>query len=117
MRNPATARYRRILRWGASAAVLGALALLLSACSPTPQTTFTPHSDVGQRTQDVFMLTVWIAVAIGVLIEGALIVTIVRFRRRRGEPVSGATAARPLRYCGRRYLRWCWFSWAFSWCR
>ena len=34
------------------------------------------------------MLTVWIAVAIGVLIEGALIVTIVRFRRRRGEPVG-----------------------------
>jgi cytochrome c oxidase subunit 2 len=89
--NPATSRYRQVLRWAALAAVLSATALLLSGCSLvpfTPQTTLTPHSDVGQRTQDVFAITVWIAVAIGVLIEGALIVTIFRFRRRPGQAVG-----------------------------
>lgn len=48
-----------------------------------PQTTVFPASDYGRMIQDVYLLIFWMAAAVFVGVEGFLLYTILRFRRRR----------------------------------
>jgi cytochrome c oxidase subunit 2 len=74
--NPSTDR-RRL--WAA----LGLVALLLAACSQDyPYNSLAPAGPVAQKQKDLFLLVFWIAVAVFILVEGALIFAAIRFRRR-----------------------------------
>lgn len=72
--------------WLAGVAALG-LALFATACAENyPQTTLLPKSDFTRLVDDVFMATFWWAVAVFVLVEGALVYAIFRFRAKPGDP-------------------------------
>ena len=60
-------------------------AIVLSGCSPNPQTTLSPQSDVANSIQNLFILTVVAGLIVVVPVEIVLILTVLRFRRRKGE--------------------------------
>ena len=57
-------------------------AVAFSACGDLTQSTQQPVGDNAREIQELFMPILWIAVAIFVLVQGYLIYSIVRFRRR-----------------------------------
>lgn len=63
------------------------LVLLLAAgCGgPYPQSSLVPESDVATRLSDLFLTIFWWAVAVFVLVEGALLVAIIKYRARRDD--------------------------------
>jgi cytochrome c oxidase subunit 2 len=64
-----------------------ATSLLLAACSTEiPQNSLDPASPQARSIDDLWWLVFWIAVVVFVLVEVALVVAIVRFRRRRRGP-------------------------------
>jgi len=69
--------------------VLAGLALsvlVLSACSEDlPQNSLAPASERAQNIQDLFVLTMIIATVVFVLVQGAIIYTAIKFRRKKGE--------------------------------
>jgi cytochrome c oxidase subunit 2 len=57
--------------------------VLLAACTrETPFNTLAPAGPVAEKQADLFWLVFWIAAAVFVLVEGALVVVMFRFRRR-----------------------------------
>ena len=64
------------------------LALVLVGCSPEhyPQTTLLPRGDFARIVDDLFDTTVWWAMLVFVLVEGALVYAIFRFRGKPGDP-------------------------------
>lgn len=62
----------------------GALAIVLAACreSPSAYNSLDPAGPVAEKQADLFWLVLWIAAAVFVLVEGMLVYTIWRFRRR-----------------------------------
>jgi cytochrome c oxidase subunit 2 len=74
------------------AALVGGLALLLSACARTniPQDTFNAAGPAARREAHLFWIVFWIAVVVFVLVEGVLVLALYRFRHRpgRGTPVQ-----------------------------
>ena len=80
-----TAATRRISRL---APVLCVLALVLSGCTPDsyPQTTLRPIADFARIGDDIQTTTFWWAVAVFVLVEGALVYAIFRFRGKPDDP-------------------------------
>ena len=64
------------------AALLVPLALIASGCTGDPQDTLTHKGDVSSRITNLFMPVFWIAVAVFVFVEGALIWASIRYRRR-----------------------------------
>ncbi|HUF55177.1 MAG TPA: cytochrome c oxidase subunit II [Thermohalobaculum sp.] len=83
---PGAARWRRA---GAAALALSAL-LLVSACGgPFPQSAMDPASDMAVRLQDLFEGILWWAIGVFVLVEGALLVGIFKYRDRRRGPADG----------------------------
>ena len=62
------------------------LVLLLAACSGTsaqyPQSTLHPKADFSRLIDGVFMTTVWWSLAVFILVEGALLFVILRYRGR-----------------------------------
>ncbi len=74
-------RPSKFLIWSASAA----LALFAAGCAGHfPQSSLSPHSDVGWMIQNLFSSIVGWAMGIFLVVETVLIVAIVRFRRREG---------------------------------
>ncbi len=70
-----------------TAALLVAIVLLLAGCSTgDPQNTFAPAGDVARKQRDLFNLVLWPAVAILVIVEGLLVVAVMRFRQRGDQP-------------------------------
>jgi cytochrome c oxidase subunit 2 len=79
------ARAVRRLRWLAPLLVV-LLVLVATACSRDyPQTTLAPKGDLARVEDDVFFTTVKWAVAVFVLVEGALVYAIFRFRGKAGD--------------------------------
>ena len=66
-----------------AAILLLPLLLLASGCSGDPQDTFADKGDVSDRLSSLYWLVFWIAAVVFVLVEGALIVILFRYRRRR----------------------------------
>lgn len=60
-------------------------ALLLAGCAATPQSSLDPAGSAAERIAGLQWLIFWPALAIFVVVEGLLIASIVRFRRRPGE--------------------------------
>jgi cytochrome c oxidase subunit II len=56
-----------------------------------PQTTVVPASDINRRILDLYTLIFWMAVVVFVGVEGFLLYTIVRFRRRRDNEMPTQT--------------------------
>ena len=82
---------RRLRTFVAVALALGLVALMLvlarpGLASPYPQTTLEPHSQVAQMIDALLDNIVLWCVIIFVIVEGALVVTVLRFRRRAGGP-------------------------------
>jgi cytochrome c oxidase subunit 2 len=77
-----------IRRLGRLAPVLCVLALVLSGCTPDhyPQTALRPLSDFGRIGDDIQTTTLKWAVVVFVLVEGALLFAIFRFRGKPGDP-------------------------------
>jgi cytochrome c oxidase subunit 2 len=69
----------------------GALVLLASACvtntEANPQTAFNPRSDYANEGLNLFIGIIIAGVVIGVIVEAALILTAIRYRRRAGDPL------------------------------
>src|ERR1700730_6937947 len=74
-----------------TALLLLAVALLLSSCGwslwDTPMTTVRPKSEFGRITHHIFMLISWWTLAIGLVVEAALLWACSRFREKPGQPL------------------------------
>lgn len=78
-----TAGVQRVLRW---VPVCVLLLLVAAGCGREyPQSTLDPHSDFTRMVDGVFMGTVWWATGVFLLVEGALVYAILRFRARDGD--------------------------------
>ena len=65
------------------------LALIAGGCGgPYAQSAMQPASEIAQRLQELFETIFWWAVAVFVLVEGALVLTIFKFRAGRGQEVT-----------------------------
>jgi cytochrome c oxidase subunit II len=71
---------------------LSALTLLLSACADPelPQNTMAPAGDNAQKSKDLFMPVFWVAAAVFVLVEGAIVFIVFKYRHRKGRDVMPA---------------------------
>lgn len=69
---------------------LALMALTIAGCTSAPscppdicpQTTVWPKSDLAHRIQDIYVLLFWLSVVVAVLVEGALIYAMLKFRRQ-----------------------------------
>ncbi len=76
-------RRNALLRWTTRLLPAAFLFLIVSACSSSdPQSTFFPSGPVADRQLSLFWLIFWLAVAVFIVVEGALIYSIWKFRRR-----------------------------------
>ncbi len=94
-RQRSTARWFRPQRF----ALFGALAVLFvlsAACSQGFQSTWDPIGPVAEKQLQLFNVLLWTMVAVFVLVEGALLYIVIRYRRRPGQPrppqIHGHTA-------------------------
>jgi cytochrome c oxidase subunit 2 len=72
------------------------LSVLVSTCTVVfltgcdafggPQNTFSPDGEVADKQKDLFLISMWPALVIGVLVFVALVYIMVRFRHREGSP-------------------------------
>lgn len=74
-----------LLRLVATALVLTLVLLLVGCAVDTPQNTFAPEGDVAGKQRDLFFLALWPAIAILIIVEGLLIIALIRFHQRGGE--------------------------------
>ena len=85
----------RRIRYGhllAGLVLLGLLALLLSGCSAdTPENTFNPAGDVARTQRNLFLAAMWPAIGVMILVEGLIVVMLIRFRRREGDRIPKQT--------------------------
>ena len=84
-------RIRYLLMFG----VLFAL-LLLVACSTGKQSTWDPVGPVADKQLELFNVLLWTMVAVFVLVEGALVYALIRFRARPGREPSRTHGNLPL---------------------
>ena len=89
---PRRFRPRRLALFGAMAALF----LLTGACSQGFQSTWDPAGPVAEKQLQLFNVLLWTMVAVFVLVEGALLYIVIRYRRRPGQPrppqIHGHTA-------------------------
>lgn len=74
--------------------LLGLLALLLTGCigdTDTPQNTLNPAGEVAKQQRDVFLWAMWPALVVMILVEGAIVLMLIRFRRRRDDAIPKQT--------------------------
>lgn len=74
-------------------ALAAMLVLLLSACSivgGTPQSVNEPVGDNARKIWDLFVPIFWMSVIIFVIVQGILIVAVIKFRRKPGQPLPHA---------------------------
>ena len=70
------------------------IGLLATGCigdTDTPQNTLAPEGEVANQQRDLFMLAMWPALIVMVLVEGAIVVMVLRFRRRKNDSIPKQT--------------------------
>ena len=89
---PRWIRPRRLAFFG----LLAGLFLFTLACSQGYQSTWDPIGPVAEKQLQLFNVLLWTMVAVFVLVEGAMLYIIIRYRRRPGQPrppqIHGHTA-------------------------
>ncbi len=62
--------------------------VLLTGCDAFggPQNTFAPKGEVAEKQKDLFLLTMWPALVVGVLVFAATIYILIRYRYKHGDP-------------------------------
>jgi cytochrome c oxidase subunit II len=89
----------RLPRLPVSSQLVALLALILvcllaAGCigdTDTPQNTLAPEGEVARKQRDLFMLAMWPALVVMVLVLGAIVVMVLRFRRRPGDSIPKQT--------------------------
>ncbi|MDI3339527.1 MAG: cytochrome c oxidase subunit II [Sphaerobacter sp.] len=82
---------KTIARGALVTALAVALVLLVSGCvGDTPQSVNDPRADNAQKIWDLFMPIFWLSVGVFVIVQGIVIVALIRFRRRPDSPVPRA---------------------------
>ena len=72
--------------WLARALGLGLLLFVAACAKDYPQTTLAPKSDITRMIDSLFRTTFWWATAVFILVEGALVYALWRFRAKPGDP-------------------------------
>lgn len=72
--------------WLAQAALAGLLIVMAGCGDNYPQTTLQPRSDITRLIDSLFRLTFWWAMVVFVLVEGALVYALWRFRAKPNDP-------------------------------
>ena len=72
-------------------AALAVAALAMAACGATPQTTLEPTTEAARTARDLLMFVFWAMVVVFVIVEGALLYILIRFRRRSGDGLPAQT--------------------------
>ena len=72
--------------WVTTASWLGLLLLVAGCAENYHQTTLIPRSDITRLIDDLFKTTFWWAVGVFILVEGALLYAMFRFRAKPGDP-------------------------------
>jgi len=70
------------------------IGLLASGCigdTDTPQNTLAPEGEVARDQRNLFMLAMWPALVVMILVEGAIVVMLLRFRRRKDDQIPTQT--------------------------
>ncbi|MYA58990.1 MAG: cytochrome c oxidase subunit II [Chloroflexi bacterium] len=70
---------------------LAVAVLAMAACGVTPQTTLEPTTEAARTARDLLMFVFWAMVVTFVLVEGALVYCLIRFRRRSGDGIPAQT--------------------------
>ncbi|HMO55998.1 MAG TPA: cytochrome c oxidase subunit II [Roseiflexaceae bacterium] len=70
-------------------ALITIAALVLAGCSTLPATTLDTYGDQARRIYDLLIPIAWMALAVFIVVEGILLYTVIRYRRR---PDSGIPA-------------------------
>lgn len=81
---------RRYLRRVLTAAMTVGLVLLLGGCSViggTPQSANNPVADNARKIWNLFVPIFWLSVIVFVIVQGILIVAVIKFRRKPGQPL------------------------------
>ncbi|MFS8531249.1 cytochrome c oxidase subunit II [Sphaerobacter thermophilus] len=82
---------RRTARWALFAALTVALVVFVSGCAGgTPQSASDPAADNARKIWDLFMPIFWMSVVVFVIVQGIIIVALIRFRRRPNDPIPHA---------------------------
>ncbi len=76
---------------GLLAALIVLIVGLAAACGPTPQTTLEPTTQAGRNSLNLLLFVFWAAVGVFIVVEGALIYVLIRYRRRRGDALPPQT--------------------------
>jgi cytochrome c oxidase subunit II len=83
--------FHRLRRY-APLGVAAVLALALAACAQShPNTTFTPHSDLGRSIDFLWNRLMLFGTIVFILVEGALVYVVIRYRRRNEDVVPPQT--------------------------
>ena len=82
--------------------VLLLIALLATGCIgdvDTPKNTLAPEGEVAEKQRDLFMLAMWPALVVMILVEGGIVFMVLRWRRRSNDEMPKQTRHRvpPLR--------------------
>ena len=77
-------------RW-AQLGMLALFLLLAAGCSTARQSTFDPAGPVAEKQLELFNVLLWVMVGVFVLVEGALLYAVIRYRRRPGQELPVQT--------------------------
>src|SRR5437867_7131452 len=70
--------------------LLALLAVLATGCigdTDTPQNTLNPVGEVAKQQRDVFFYAMWPALVVMIFVEGAIVMMLIRFRRRKDDRI------------------------------
>ena len=84
----------RAAHYSAVLFVLILIGLLATGCIgdvDTPQNTLAPEGEVAEKQRDLFMLAMWPALVVMILVEGALVFMMLRWRRRSNDEMPKQT--------------------------
>lgn len=71
--------------------LIGVLAAGCIGDTDTPQNTLAPEGEVAETQRDLFMWAMWPALVVMILVLGVIVVMLLRFRRREGDPIPKQT--------------------------
>jgi len=83
--------HRRRIPAALLALALAVAVVAMGACGATPQTTLEPTTEAARTARDLLMFVFWAMVVTFVLVEGALLYCLIRFRRRSGDGIPAQT--------------------------